>query len=235
MIPSIEKITQAIAGRIDLDSLYLCGPFDREGRPASADIHILALSRDGEVRDLHFLPEPAGFERRIEVSVVPAALVEICGREGVGNWLAFYTLDKMMRGKPIVESAETAGLKRSLAQGINPKPSFYAGTMGNLRSAWIEAKRATGLLERSLQSNLVVLLTLCLYSLLYLKRPFSKNSDLLTQTGKTWRRGDVDGNRAETILAGGKRFIEAVLRQNGFKADAVADRHLCFPPGEGLG
>jgi hypothetical protein len=109
------------------------------------------------------------------------------------------------------------------------KPSFYAQTMKNLTAARHEASVTSDLAERGLRSNLAVLLALCLYSLLHLKRPFARNSDLLAQTGKAWRRGDVDSKRAESILHSGRRFLKAVLKQHGFDVGAVAGHHLNLP------
>jgi len=229
VIENFDRIKRAIARRTDADSLYLCGPFDSEGRPASADVHILALSHGGEVRDLHFLSEATGLERSVEVSVVPVSLIETSVHEGVADGVAFYTLDKMIRGKALIENPGVKGLRRSLAQGIRLKPSFYARTMGNLRGAWLEARRAAGLMEKGLRCNLALLLALCLYSLLYLRRPFSRNSGLVTQTGKVWRRGDADREQAETAIGAGKRFVEAVLKQNGVNPDALAEDYLCYP------
>jgi hypothetical protein len=232
VLKNLQKITQAIAGRIDADSLYLCGPFDHKGEPASTDIHILALSSGGEVKDLHLLPELAGLEKRVEVSVVPLTLVKSSLCKGVGTWLAFYTLDKIAKGKPLGKSREAADLKHSLEGGMRLRPSFYAGRMRNLRDAWFEANRTARLPESGLKTNLVLLLTLCLYSLLSLRRPFSRNSDLLTQTREKWRLGGLDRKDAEEILRSGKRFVETVLRQSGVRPEALQESHLCFPQRE---
>ena len=228
MIQGFDRIKRAIARRVDAESFYLCGPFDSEGRPASADVHVLVLSRGAEVRDLHFLPEATGLEKRVEVSAVPVTLIETSVHEGITDWLAFYTLDKMKSGKPLTESPSADKLRRSLAQGIKLRPSFYTRTMGNLRGAWLGAHRAAGFMEKGLYANFVLILALCLYSLLYLRRPFSRNSGLITQTGKVWRRGEVDSEQAGTALGAGRRFVEAVLRQNGVNPEALGGDYLCF-------
>lgn len=232
MIQGAEEIRRAIARRADLDSLYLCGPFDQDGNPASPDVHILALSRSEEVTDLHFLPDLAGFRRRVEVSVIPTGLVEASAREGVRTWLAFYTLDKIIRGKPLFESRATRNLRRSLAEGVKLKPSFYAQTMASLRDAWHELHRTSAPAEIGIRSNLIMLLSLCLCSLLRLKQTFSRNSDLLSQTEEVWRSRERDKKSAEAILDSGRGFLEAALKKGGFNVEAVAGRHLCFPSRE---
>jgi hypothetical protein len=105
--------------------------------------------------------------------------------------------------------------------------------MRNLRDAWFEVKRTARLPESGLKTNLVLLLTLCLYSLLSLRRPFSRNSDLLTQTREKWRLGGLDRKDAEETLRSGKRFVETVLRQSGVRPEALRESHLCFPQREG--
>jgi hypothetical protein len=234
VIQGAEEIERAITRRIDPDGLYLCGPFDQQGKSASQDIHILALSRGDEIKDLHFLPGLTGSKRRVEVSVIPTRLVEVSERDGVRTWLGFYTLDKIIRGKPLSESLETSRLRRSLLKEVKLRPSFYAQGMANLRDVWHKPRRPSAPAEMGLRSNLVMLLSLCLYSLLSLKRTFSRNSDLVGQTEQVWRVGNRDQQGAEVVLASARCFLEAVLTKTAFKVEAVAGRHLDSPSREEL-
>lgn len=226
MIPRAEAIRRSLAGRVRLEALYLCGPFDSKGEPASPDIHVLALSHDDALTDLHFVPGSAAFERRVEVSVAPFGMVEASQAMGVGSWLAFYTIDKIARGKPMLESPEALKVREALAEGVKFRPSVYAGTMANLRNVRLKIDSSPGQAEGLIKANLVLLLTYCLYSVIHLKRTFSRNSELLTQTRHMRGARSTSRPAAEAVLESGRRFLVRALRQTGFDIDAVAATHL---------
>ena len=126
MRPDPADVKEVLARRVDLEALYLGGPFDAQGEPASPDVHVLAISRGHSVRDLHLVPGTAPFERRVEVSVVPLGLVREAVEKGVSTWFTFYTADKLRTGKPVAESKEAEGLRRQAKEHLRIRPAFYA-------------------------------------------------------------------------------------------------------------
>jgi hypothetical protein len=221
VIEGTDDIKQAIERRADLDSLYLCGPFGEEGNPASSDIHILALGRGEDIKDLHFPDGLSGRDRRIEVSVVPARNVRASWQNGVKTWLEFYTLDKIRRGQPILETPAMREIRQSLKCGVKLKPSFYTRTMSRLRGARDEGLWSPGPAAAALRCNIMLLLSLNLYSLLRLKTTFSRNSDLLTQAGSVRPLVPTDAKTATAALEDARIFLRRLLGRRGFNVGAA--------------
>lgn len=119
-------VREVLSMRVDLEALYINGPFDAQGQPASPDVHVLAISRGDSVRDIHLVPGTSRFERRVEVSAVPLALVQETANKGVSTWFTFFTADKLRSGKPVLESPEAEGLRRRIKENLRIRPAFFA-------------------------------------------------------------------------------------------------------------
>lgn len=126
MKPDLNEVAAVLSRRLDLEALYLGGPFDAQGEPASPDIHVLAISRGDWVKDFHLVPKVSRFDRRVEVSVVPLGLVRRAVDRGVSTWFDFYTADKIRTGKPILESGDAARLRKRAIGNLRIRPAFYA-------------------------------------------------------------------------------------------------------------
>ena len=224
MNPDPEAIRAMISRRLPLEALYLCGPFDATGEPRSPDIHILAISRQDQVKDLHFIPGIAGVPRRVEVSVFPYHALRMAVETGVSSWLMFYTLDKIRRGRPIMETPDIAALHQKIVADFTPRPSFYSAVMRSLTSATRnlgEAPKPGP--SRVINVNVMVLLSLSLYSIVKAKQTFTKQSELLSEIMPLLPVGAetlgsystaADVSRA---LASSKRFIDSIFGKLGIE------------------
>jgi hypothetical protein len=245
MKPDLSEIGSALARKLDLDGLYLCGPFDSKGEPASSDIHILALSRRDDVIDLHYVPRVSGFLRRIEVSVVPARAVQAAIEEGVKTWFMFHTLDKMQRGKVITESPRTAQLRRRITQGLKLRPSLQAGVIRNVVTAGhalagqapgpAPANTAGGGIRAShtqllsmLTANTLLLLSLSAYSVIRLKQTYSRHSELWLQVRHrvSGRLEPPTPGSAGKTMRTAERFLRIVLSRYGIEPGSMPTYRL---------
>ena len=216
MNPDAEQIRMALAERLDLEALYLCGPFDEQGEPASPDIHILAVVRHGDLRDFHFMPGIAGFERRVEVSTVGAQEVAAALRDGVTNWAMFYTVDKLRRARPISESEELRRLRQGAVRNLRIRPTFYSAILRSVCSSMQMLMRHDLHLEALvLSTSMLIISVLSLHAIAESKASFSRHSDMLETGGGLLRRsfGTIPAAAAGECILCARRVLGAILRQ----------------------
>lgn len=248
MKPDREAIGAALDKRLDLEALYLCGPFDKSGEPCSPDIHILAVTRDDLIRDFHFLPGVAAFTRRVEASAVPLNIAKSAVEHGASSWFTFYTLDKLRNARPIRESAEAMRL-RNLALG-KPKirHSFHAEAIRGLLpgDAWpadpwpadsfpkdsrpADSRRIGSLALAALRLTGRLLAAIALSVIAEGKRTFSKNSDLLADRSLVQASLFESKDRkagAARALESGRVVIACALKSVGIDLARLGPADTC--------
>ncbi|MFH1220484.1 MAG: hypothetical protein V1694_08520 [Candidatus Eisenbacteria bacterium] len=255
MRPSLDEIRATLARRLELEALYLCGPFDVQGEPASPDIHVLAVVRRGDLKDLHLVPGVSDLTRRVEVSVIPLSGLKAAIEGGISTWLMFYTLDKMRRGRLIMETADFAALRQRAEQDLRLRPSFYASALRDLVAALGEAgpagRPAGGrtvpaaravparpVLARVMAANAAVLISLALRTMVKLRRAFSKHSDLLSEMSSAPTEpplrldrpmaGSTSAASAQALIGAG-RFIESLFKTLGIDSTRILTPIECRP------
>jgi hypothetical protein len=229
VIPDLAAVCDTLTQRMKAAAIYHCGPFDEAGDAASPDIHILAIADIESVTDLHLIPDLSRFPRRIEVSVIPQARLEEAARQGISDWLMFYTLDKMRRGRPLMESGRIKDLREQGGSGVSIKPSLYAGLMRHLLNLLRTMDREEEPLAlQAMRVNMLVMMTLSLYSIVRLGQTFSKSSEVLRDKHPLVKEtaGEAPRSRAREILSYSKRLLQPALARLGYARDlaAVTDR-----------
>jgi hypothetical protein len=228
--PEAQAVRAALAARLDLEALYLCGPFDSSGEPASPDVHMLAVVRPDEVRDLHLVPGVARFERRVEVSVVPCSLLEGLAAGGASSWLGFYTADKIAKARVILESDRAADLRRQIAAGLRLRPSFYAAAVRNVVAWAARAKDAppAGPTRLAAASSLL-LASLGLHLMARPRLTFTKQSEVVSRSGSLLRGCDAglalqDKAAAAEMLRAASGFLRLAFGREGIDPEKIWER-----------
>lgn len=219
MVTDLRAVCDTLIKRTGAAALYHCGPFNRAGDSRSPDIHILAIADAENVTDLHLMPGLSGFPRRIEVSIIPETRLEGAARQGISEWLMFYTLDKMRRAKPLAESERIKTLRDKAMGGLRIKPSLYADLMRHLLGLLCEMDREDqALVLQALRVNMLVMMTLSLYSIIKLRRTFSKRSETLGDKHPLVKEaaGEISRSRAREILSHSRGFLQPVLARMGY-------------------
>ncbi|HVP56647.1 MAG TPA: hypothetical protein VMU02_01005 [bacterium] len=228
MNPDPPAIQRLLDQRVDAAGIYLCGPFDRSGEPSSPDIHVLAVSRRDDLRDLHFLPGIAPVPRRVEVSIVPYREMVTAVRHGAATWAQFHLLHKLRGAVPITEESDLSPLRERAREAMRTRPSFYSAVMRDFASAAREARPQGPVGPITLlNANASMLMALELRAILKAKRTFSKVSEILTDPGVTLTaepelRVPSPARGADRMVAASRQLIAAVLRTQGVDFDRLA-------------
>ncbi len=232
MNAQLAEIAEMVARRTGIKGLYLCGPFDEEGKPSSRDIHLLGIVPGRIIEDLHYLPNIANTSRRIEVSLIGEEMLEDALASGVRTWLGFYTIEKLRTARPIVEDGRLKELRKRIADHWKLALSFQALALRNFRDALRSTSMAqSSLCDRMLSSNRLVLQTLTLLAIVR-RRTFTKLSELLVASAQDRK---LLGERAQEravaeMLDRCDDLMQSIIKRLGYDAERLRSGSWCNRP-----
>ena len=177
----MQEIADVLCARLRPLALYLC-PQEFTQHLRSPDIHILAFVDGNSVFDLHYLPEVANVNVRIEVSAVGIRAIENEIRKGISTWLGFLTIAKLRMATPLVEDEKLLECRKLAMQEISLRPRFIASLV-RATGQFYNAKPGSAI-DRLLCSNALLIQALSLMVATKLGVPFFKTSDVIQKVRK---------------------------------------------------
>ncbi len=177
----MQEIVDALCIKLRPLALYLC-PQEFTQHLRSPDIHILAVVDGDSVFDLHYLPQVANVDVRIEVSVVGIRAIENEIREGISTWLGFLTIAKLRMATPLVEDENLFECRKLAMQKVSLRPRFIASLVGATSQRY--NTKPISAMDRLLYSNALLIRALSLMVATKLSVPFLKTSDAIQKVRK---------------------------------------------------